>query len=416
MKAKKSDSTGISEVVSVILVIALVVALSIVVYVLISGQLDPKYMQKSVYVAGSADVQGVTVDSSGIPYYVLTYLPKAGDPFYFMGQTSGITGTPTTLKVLSPDGRTVTPNTSSLTGSLYGKSLYIYQNSASNGCEYSVSTTQPPKGLPKMVTGTWKIQLIDEKVHLLANTYSTEFAHGTTSLPVTVLLGSGSDGKSYRSDCSIANGTCSGIGGCPVLYTDGPCNKSYNKFTGNNFLNFTDDPTLQYTGDMSISTSIRPTTAPNDNSSANWHQIIGKGVTVGVNNENDNYQLFQMGTRIYFEWNDAVTGTHYHAITPTGVLQAGQWNNIDLVVQNNQLKIYYNGVSQPLSYYQSNVPWTNPISAPLVNLQNNGNDVTIGKQNGDAGNEFYFKGDIGALSLYNRGITLGEIAQNQCTA
>jgi len=135
---------------------------------------------------------------------------------------------------------------------------------------------------------------------------------------------------------------------------------------------------------------------------------------VGVNDENDNYQFFQMGDRLYFEWNDAVTGIHYHAMTPTGIIQAGQWNNLDVVMQNGHLAIYNNGVSQTLSYYQSNVPGVNPVAAPTVRLQNNNNAVTVGKQNGSPGNEFYFNGDIGGISLYNRGLTQQDITGLTC--
>ena len=411
MKSRSNSSDGISEVVSVILVIALLLVLTMVVYVLLFGQLDPKYMQKSVYIAGNSAITGIP-RSSGIPDYVLTYLPKAGDDFYLIGQKMG-KGTPVTLKLISPDGRNMTPDTSRISGPLYGKTLYMYQKSTLNACDYVVSDTIPTAKLPKMTNGIWKIQMIDEKIHIIANTYTTTFTKGTTSLPVTVLLGTGANGKSYRADCSISNGTCGG--GCPPQYNTSPCNKSYSTFSGSNYLTFPDDSTLKYSGDMSLSVSIKPTATGDSTNSNNWHQIIGKGVTVGVNNENDNYQLFQMGNRLYFEWNDAITGTHYHAMTPTGIVQAGQWNNIDLVTQNGQLVIYTNGVPQTLRYYQSNVPGVNPLAvAPPIRLQNNNNPVTIGKQNGAAGNEFYFKGDIGAISLYNRGLTPQEITDNLC--
>jgi hypothetical protein len=283
-----------------------------------------------------------------------------------------------------------------------------------NACEYVISDTAPATILPKMTNGIWKIQIIDEKIHVLVDTYTTTFSKGTTSLPVTVLIGTGANGKSYRADCSVSNGTCGGV--CPPQYNTSPCNKSYSTFSGSNYLTFPDDPTLKYSGDMSISVSIKPSTTGISTISTNWHHIIGKGVTVGVNNENDNYQLFQMGDRLYFEWNDAITGTHYHAMTPTGIVQAGEWNNVDLVAQNGQLKIYYNGVSQILSYYQSNVPGVNPLGvAPQVRLQNNDNPVTIGKQNSGTGNEFFFKGDISGISLYNRGLTPQEIIDNLCT-
>lgn len=406
MKKQYNNSHGISETVSVILVIALVLVLAMVIYVLVSGAADPKYMKKTVYIAGETTI--LPLDTSSSPDYVLTYLPRAGDPFFLVGQHQG-SGTPVTMKLLSPDGRNPTPDTSELSGTLYGKTLYIYQKSQANPCEFVASETRPNAGVPAMTNGIWKIQMIDEDVHVLADTYPTTFTQGTTSLPVTMLLGA----KSNRADCSVSDGTCSGIGGC-TLHNTSPCNMSYSTFSGTNYITFPDDPTLKYTGDMSIAVSIRPTATGNSNSTGNWHQIIGKGVTVGVGNENDNYQLFQMGDRLYFEWNDADTGTHYHAITPVGKLQAGGWNNLNVVVLNGQLAIYNNGESLPLTYYQSNVPWTNPVAAPTVRLQNNDNPVTIGKQNGGTGNEFYFRGDIGGISLYNRGLTEQDISGLQC--
>jgi hypothetical protein len=410
MKNLYTNSRGISEMVSVILIIFLVLILAIIIYVMIFGSLDLKYMQKSVYIAG--EMSTIPLDVSLDSDYILTYMPKAGDPFYLIGQKRG-NGTPVTMKVSSPDGRNLVPDTSGLTGVLYGKTLYIYQDPASsNSCEYIVSDAKPLKIPPPMVNGIWKIQMIDEQIHILADTYTETFTKGTTSLPVTILSGTGTGGKSYRADCSVTNGTCGGY--CPLMYNTSPCNMTYSKFTGSNYLTFPNDPTLNYTGQMSIAVSIRPTTTGDSANSGNWHQIIGKGVTVGVNDENDNYQFFQMGDRLYFEWNDAITGTHYHAMTPTGIIQAGQWNNLDVVVQNGHIAIYDNGVSQPLSYYQSNVPGVNPIAAPTVNLQNNNNSVTIGRQNGGAGNEFYFNGDIGSISLYNRGLTPQDITGQAC--
>jgi hypothetical protein len=107
-----------------------------------------------------------------------------------------------------------------------------------------------------MVSGTWKIQIIDEKTQILADTYTTTFTKGTTSLPVTILQGAGTGGKSYRADCSVSSGTCGGSGGCPPQYNTSPCNRSYSTFSGSNYLTFPDDPTLKYTGDLSIAVSI----------------------------------------------------------------------------------------------------------------------------------------------------------------
>ena len=411
MRKETENYHAISETVSVILVIGLVIALAIVIYMLVSGAANPKYMQKTVYVAGETAI--IPLDLSSSPDYILTYLPKAGDDFYLTGQSHG-SGTPVSMRVLAPDGRNITPDTSALSGNLYGKILYIYQKNSANSCDFVITDTRPRPGLPAMTNGNWMIQMTDERLHVLADTYSSLFTKGTTSLPVTVLVGTGAGGKSYRADCSMSAGTCTGT--CPATYNTSPCNMTYSKFTGSNSLTFPDDPTLKYTGDMSIAVSIRPTATGDSANSGNWHQIIGKGVTVGVNDENDNYQFFQMGDRLYFEWNDPNPPyIHYHAMTPTGIINAGQWNNLDVVVQNGHLAIYDNGVSQPLSYYQSNVPGVNPIPAPTVSLQNNNNAVTVGKQNGSPGNEFYFNGDIGGISLYNRGLTGQDITDLTCS-
>ncbi|HPS64613.1 MAG TPA: hypothetical protein PK447_03460, partial [Ignavibacteria bacterium] len=99
MKKQNDNSHGISETVSVILVIALVLVLAMVIYVLVSGAVDPKYMKKTVYIAGETTI--LPLDSSSSPDYVLTYLPKAGDPFFLVGQHQG-SGTPVTMKLLSP--------------------------------------------------------------------------------------------------------------------------------------------------------------------------------------------------------------------------------------------------------------------------------------------------------------------------
>jgi FlaG/FlaF family flagellin (archaellin) len=422
MMKKTTNSPAISDVVSVILVIALVLVLAMVVYVLLFGSIDQKYLKKSVYVAGSAQQTGIQTSTGVAPYQLLTFLPKAGDPFYLTGQTTH-SGTQTTMRIISPDGRNISPDASTLTGSLYGKQLYIYPLSTANECQYSVTDKVPDvKTLPKMVTGRYQIMLIDENVHLVADSYTTDITQGTTALPRTVLAGTITAGASYRADCSQTGGTCGGSG-CPPVSNKSPCNTTYSTFSGSNYLTFPNDPTLQYTGDTTIAVMIQPTTIGSYSSSdtTNWHQIIGKGVTNGVDDESDNYQLFQMGDRLYFEWNDASTGIHYQAMTPTGTIQstANRWNQINVVVQNGQLAIYDNGIPQKLSYYQSNVPEQNSLTAVQmaaigVHLKDTvSNDVTIGKQNGNP--PCYFNGNIGAISLYDRALSQTEITNNQCS-
>jgi hypothetical protein len=122
-------------------------------------------------------LQGVTVDAVDIPRvngssdHVLTFLPRSGDPFYFKGQqTSGVKGIQTTLKLLTPDGASFYPVTSSLKGNPYGQQCYSYPNNSGSGteCNYDVSSTIPPANIRPMHTGRWTIQLIDEELHVVA--------------------------------------------------------------------------------------------------------------------------------------------------------------------------------------------------------------------------------------------------------
>ncbi len=77
-----------------------------------------------------------------------------------------------------------------------------------------------------------------------------------------------------------------------------------------------------------------------------------------------------------------------------------------VTISGGNLAIYNNGVAQTLTYDNSNVPGTNVVGTQTVNLINNNNAVTVGKQNAASSSDnFYYNGDIGAISLYNRGLT-----------
>jgi hypothetical protein len=393
---------------SVILVIALVLVLAVVIYALVFGAFDPKYTKKSVYVGATAETMDIP-RASGFTDHVLTLLPKAGDKFYLTGQqTAGTSGTRTTLKLVSPDGRSIYPRTSSLTGDPYGKQLYIYPGNSGSAtmCDYEASTTVPPSNLRPMTIGIWKIQLIDEELHVVADAYETTMKYGTTSLPTAGGFISGM----FRSDCSPYSQTTYGT--LPVSTNASVGNMTITHFNGASYLSLANDPGLSMTGDMSISLWMDPTATGSSSSTANWHQIIGKGSLSG-STEDDNYQLFQIGDKLVFEWNDRVTNTHYQAITQNPVLSTN-WNYVTTSVSGGSIKIYNNGVVQPLVYSQGLDPRyvTTPIGFPGVRLKSNTNPVTIGKQNAPSGSDFYYKGDIGALSLYNRALTPEEIAQN----
>jgi FlaG/FlaF family flagellin (archaellin) len=411
MNNRYTNSRGISETVSVILVIALILVLAIVIYALIFGSVDPRYMKKSAYVAGTAtevDIPRI----SGVSDHVLSFLPQSGDPFYFTGQqTAGTSGTRATIKLLSPDGKIIYPGTSSLSGNPYGKQLYIYPNTSgtSTMCNYDVSDKAPPANLRPMPTGRWTVQLIDEEIHVVADSYDTILRYGTTSLPTA----GGFVYGMLRSDCTAYSQT---IHGTLPNYTNGPGGMAYTHFDGASSMIIPNDPGLSMTGDMAISLWMRPDTT--GSTPANWHTVIGKGQIVG-GQENDNYQLVTIGNDLYFEWGDTSTGQHYHVST-TGLnpLQNNQWGYVTVDVKGGPgggVTIYNNGNPVPVQYYNNNNPspyeGTPMTTRPAVNLQANNLPVNVGVQ-ADPSNPFYYKGDIGAISLYNRALTPAEIAQN----
>ncbi|MDD3136512.1 MAG: hypothetical protein PHF64_08420 [Methanoregula sp.] len=416
MSTRSSASTqGVSEVVATVMVILLVLVLVGVVFASLSGMLDPAKFQKTVYIAGTvatADLprEGRTSDQ------VLSFIAKAGDPFYLTGQTSGVTGTQVTFKAVTPSGATLYPDASSLSGNLYGKTLYLFPNNSpsSTQCDFRISQTDPGVPLRPMALGCWTILLIDEKVHVLANTYTARVTHGTTSLPVAGGFIGGSSSQLYAPDCTPIPQT---IRGNLVTTDTGPGNMTIAHFNGvNTSISIPNSTTVSFGEAMAISMWMRPATNLTSSNPNNWGQCLGKGSITGGSNENDNYQLFQFGNKLVFEWNDKVTGIHYQAITTsTPVLATPNWNYIATSISDGEVKIYSNGVEQPLVYSQGvdprsvNPPTPNP---PVVRLRENSNNLTIGVQNAAPPNEFYYEGDIGALALYNRGLTETEILNN----
>ena len=261
-----------SEVSSEILVIALVLVLAVVIYVLVFGGIDPSYMKKSVYVGATAQVMDIP-RSSGLTDHILTFPPKAGDKFFLTGQQmSGTSGARTTLKLVTPEGTSVYPRTSSLTGDPYGKQLYIYPNNSGSGtmCDYDASTTLPSSNLRPMTTGTWKIQLIDEELHVVAGAFETSVKNGATSLPSAGGFISGM----FRSDCTPYGQTT--YGNLPTSTNTTIGNMTVTRFNGASYLSLANDPGLSMNGDMAISLWMDPTALGDPSNTGNWHQVIGK--------------------------------------------------------------------------------------------------------------------------------------------
>lgn len=430
MKDPKTTQ-GMSEIAAEIMIIILVLVIAAIAYAAFSGALNPLFAKKSVYVAGSAGIS--TLQSGSSSDDILTFLPKAGDPFYLTGQTSGATGTQVTLQAISPTGLVLYPDASSLSGTLYGKTLYVYPNSsaAATQCSYTVSTTPPSGALRAMTLGTWTIRMIDQKVNVIAGSYSQTVKNGATSLPVAGgSLGSGT-GQFYDVNCNPVTENISGL----VTTSTGPGGMTATKFYGNSSIQIPNSAGLGFNGALTISMWFNPATNGTATNSNNWQQLIGKGLTSDAgsssSNENDNYQIFQLGNQLLFEWNDATTGTHYQAITSSTPVQANAWNYVTVTVQNGQVAIYNNGVAQNLVYNEGNVPYTVSGATPVtslanlidpvtgksvtgVNLANNNNyPVNIGEQNAaTTGNDFYYTGSIGSTALYGQALTQTQIQNN----
>ena len=402
-KKQGNTETGVSDLIGTILIIILVIGLAAV----IAAFLMPNLLHKSAYIASEVSASPIT-QPSGQQVEVISLLPKNGDPFYIIGQKKSPGGYPISVRALSPDGRNIGINCTDLTGNLYGKELYVYpaNRPGSGPCDMCINDTRPTGSMRPMVNGVWTIQLVDEESHILVMSNSDgKITKGTTSLPkVGGMLGS----NVYYANCSTLTPTPDS--NAPTSTTLGPGNMSYRTFNGNQYMQYPDDPALDFNGDMGISLWFNPS----DNSS--WHQIIGKGRTTSSGstaaNEDDNYQVFQIGNQLLFEWNDVTTGLHYQAITPPTV-QANQWNYLTVNVESGQLKIYNNGgASLPLVYYNNNYQGVPTMSTPpTVNLRPNDYNLYIGNQF-QSGWPYSYTGSIGNMGLYDRPLTANEIQQN----
>lgn len=400
---------ALSEIGAGILIVILVVALAAITYIAIFGSINPDSFKKSTYVAGTA--AAIEVPLAGKPQ-IMTYLPKAGDPFHYAGQSNAAAGSNVTLKLISPEGQILYPNMTAISGNPYGKTLFIYPkvSASATQCDYLVSDTMPTGTYRPLVVGCWTLQMIDTDLPLLIDSYKVKIDQGRVSLPSACGFVGSSSETFYRSDCSALTQTVNGpMTACSDSPGDMPCS-TFNRSTS---VSIPNDPSLSFTGNnLALSVWIKPIRASSSTSdTTNWYTMMGKGqISGGV--ETDNYQLVQIGNRIYFEWTDPATGRHYHVMTSSTPIQASQWTQVTVTITNGQLSLYTNCVQQPINYYQSNYPTDTTTIAPVsVNLGVNSNNFLVGMQNSDTlANRFYFDGDMAGISIYDRGLTSSEIA------
>jgi hypothetical protein len=427
MKKVLCNSEGVSEVAAEILIIFLIILLAGVAYVVFSGWFP--LLQKTSLVAASAGVAYVPIDTT-TAFPVFYVLPQAGEQFYLTGQSNIPDGAPSaSFLLIAPDGSSSRTSLADVSGSgnLYGKPLYLYQDIRGGGfwVTDNMQTTNKNKYLIPLKGGNWMVKMIDDtaNVVLMESTVSIT-GNGSLSNPLSPsTIWTNSTGQLSLTNSSgyaipfTNNGTIPFIGpnGLPAFQFNG---------TGA-YIQGADNPGLEFTGDMSLSLWLDPADAsgPLSGSGSNWHTVVGKGLLTGGSNEIDNYQLVQMGNQMYFEWNDVGTGLHYNIVTNSIPNMQNNWNYITVTIPNGGLpSIYVNGVSQFYNVYQSNTPGVNYIgsssSPPAgygVQLQNVGNNILIGKQNGPPGDEFYYTGSMSQVSFYNTVLTPSQIIANNNT-
>ena len=410
MKKQNMGTEGISEAISVILVISLVLVLAFIVYAMLFGNISLKPTSRVAATAGTATVP---MGGSIPPMQILDTHTLSGDPYYLKGQPN-IPASTANLAVASyllndPNGASypVIPTGLSSNANKYGTQLYIYkgQNSIIRVTDNLAAISNAPAQVFPFALGDYKITMVDNTADVILNIMDVKVTGNATSefpVPSSPLLNV-QPNSSWTMNGGVTNRTDpSGL----TIYT----------FDGTSgYISGQSNPALAFTGNMSLSLWMKPTTAGSTYSdTSDWHTIIGKGVLNGGSSEFDNYQLVQIGNKLYFEWTDAVNpANHYHIMTTSTPVQAGTMGYATLTVNAGVPAIYYNGVAQPFSYYQSNYPTdSTPVSPVLVNMQNNDNPLLTGKQNGPSGSEFFYKGDMSEVALYNRAITSDEITHN----
>jgi len=404
---RNMHDSGISATVSTILMVILIIGVAMVLWSVVAG--FPSILHHTVYIAGEAEAEEV-IQPGGLAMQVVGFTINEAEPFHFAGQAPPVRGKEVVIKVIAPDGRILYPTPFLSGGPLEGRTLYIYPNSTgySAHCDYIVSDSLPGGKLKPFTIGAWTIQLIDPEAHLLIS--SDDRAGITTGTTSYALAGGTAGGDVWRTDCTPLSFTQHGD---PVAgYTGSPMNMSYLSFNGDDWLEYADDPTLTYTGDLTISLWLRPSAV------SGYHQVIGKGLqtrTGGTIAEDKNYDLYIINGEVYFEWDDRITNTHYHIETDSPVMTNNQWQYVNLIVEEGEPAVYVNGVSRSFSYYQSNQPGVGLIPSttpdPAVRLKDNSYPLTMGRQASET-YPFPYSGDIGSFALYNRGLSEAEINEN----
>ncbi|WAC05640.1 MAG: LamG domain-containing protein [Methanoregula sp.] len=395
--------------------IILVVALGAIIFALVTGSLTP-YLQKTSLVAASAGVAYVPIDTTtAMP--VFDVLPRAGEQFYLSGQPNIPGGSPSvSFVIVGPDGTFAKTSGTDIsgTGNLYGKSMYIYRDQRGGGywVTDTMQTNQKIKYLLPLKGGAWTIRMVDDTANVILNEMTVSIAANGSVVanplaPTTIWTNT--------TDLSLTNSS-----GYPIPFTNygvtpfiGPNGLQMFNYNGTGaYILGADNPDLTFTGDMSISLWMKPTTGAVTTYATS---IVGKGIT---GDANDNYDMFITNGKLYMEWSDKDTGQMYHIETQAPVSWGSppSLNYVTFTVASGVPNIYFAGAQMPINYYLGDIPGAGLISGPPppVNLKPDNNPITIGKQN-YPGAEFYYAGDMSEVSFYNRALTQSEITANNST-
>jgi hypothetical protein len=411
MKGMPHNSSAISEIIAEFLIIFMIILLAAVGYVVFSGSIP--FLQKTSLVAASAGVSYIPVDAT-TTMPVFNVLPSAGDRFYLTGQQNIPGGAPSvSFLLIGPDGTFAKTSLADYSGAdaAYGKTMYLYRDMRGGGfwVTDTMETNNKQKYMLPLKGGAWTIKMIDDTANVpLVEMTASITGNGSTPnplAPTTIWT-------------NETNMTLTNSSGYPIPFTNygvtpfvGPNGLQMFKYNGTGaYILGADNPDLTFTGDMSISLWMQPTSAAASNSAT---AIVGKGTT---GDANDNYDMFITSGKLYMEWSDKNTGQMYHIETQAPISWGSppSLNYVTFTVASGVPSIYFAGVQKSINYYLGDNPGAGQIAGPpwpVVNLKPDNNPITIGKQN-YPGAEFYYAGNMSEVSFYNRALTQPEITAN----
>ena len=168
-------------------------------------------------------------------------------------------------------------------------------------------------------------------------------------------------------------------------YAAGRVGQAFNFDGVNDYVHVFDDPSLEFTSQLTIAAWIRPDDV------SGYRDILTKWGGVAA------YELI-VGPGGVLQGYLSNNGTNYDSLfSPAGALNAGAWAHVATTFSAGQWKLYINGVEVAAK------------TSSITSIFAAGNDnVAIGRSSGGGGAE-YFRGLIDEVGLYNRGLSPDQI-------